>query len=337
MKLKKLLFLPLGLLALAGCTPTTQLTKEVANTKLAEAAEKMMTTDMTSIEAKLDASLELEITQFEEVVTDPLMVGTINADLSVNAKAKNLDKETAEFAITAEGSLAVAENSETMIDVNGDIGLYYVDEFAYLGFNLAALDGESNTEQTMSAKQKMEVGPFPGLPPTDEVLPEEMDFTELTTMLNEIRNVTATDKGGVILITYKVTQQDAIDMFAEFAISLQASIIGRELTSEEVTAIRAMAEEEVNNMLTLRKAEVVTEINKAGFLSKLEILLDADLYTPSSIYDYDTDTYLEVTNRISVNVDIGFSLKMNEPVSITYPSFAAYELVEEFGLPGMIG
>lgn len=335
MKLKKLLFLPLGLLALAGCTPTTQLTKEVANTKLAEAAEKMMTASMTSIDAKLDASLEIGMTQYEEIVTDPLMVGSINADLSVSAKAKNLDLATAEVAVTVEGSLEVKEDNVTMIDVNGDVGLYYVDNFTYLGLNLTLFDGESNTEQTMSTKQKMEAGPFPGLPSTDEIVPADMDFTELTTMLNEIRNVKATDKGGVILITYKVTQQDAIDMFAEFAIKLNASITGRELTSEEIAVIRAAAEEEVNRMLTLRNAEIVIEINKAGFLSKFDLLLDADVYAPGEIYDVDSDAYIDVTNKISVNVDIGFALKMNEPVSITYPSFAAYELVDEFAVPGM--
>lgn len=104
MKLRKIVFLPLLLVALASCDGAGgKISREVANTRVTAALEKTANETFKSIDLAVDVDAVLSHKAVDEanVVIEE---EKIEASGNATVKAKDLDKETAQFAITGSGS-----------------------------------------------------------------------------------------------------------------------------------------------------------------------------------------------------------------------------------------
>lgn len=353
MKLKKVFFLPLMLVALTSCnlgggpTPSTGTsdgggvsetsvpagTSEVidleeANTRVAAALDKFTEEEITSLELSLDADFSMEQALFDledmEVESEAVTV-----DASAEIKAKDLDKPTAQLAASVGGMIQMKEDGMTTGEINGDLELYYVDEFVYVSADAMLIDVSQPESLTLDTKQKMEVGPFPGLDFEDE-LPEEVEdivdinLDELDLILDLLGgNVTAVEDGDAVTLTYTFRQDDLFDLFIAMAFG------EAELSAEELADARAL----FNDLFTLRKAIISISINADGFLSGIDLELDVTLKEFFEDWDEAEQDYVILGyGLISISAEVSLELAVNEPVTITFPSFDGYELVDEIVL-----
>lgn len=327
MKFRKLTFLPLILLALVSCGGK-EVSKEVANQRVAEAAQKMSEEPTTSLEATLKTNFALDMIPYVEGAPDSANSSGFSGDLDVAIKGKDLDKETPTLAVNADVGLSVKMAGTEMGSFDGGLNLYYAENFGYLDYNLAVTEKATGKTEQQSVKQKAEVGPLSALMPVESPVPADIDFNELVPLLNSVNNVKAVEKNGVLSVTYTITQEDATAMFVQFAIELGSGVLGRELTSEEVATLTANAETEVAKFITIRELGFTLEINKNGLFSKFEAGIDLDFY------EYDESAVEEtIAQKYTMKGSFNVGLKINEPITITLPDFTDYALVEQIGLP----
>ncbi|MDI9510823.1 MAG: hypothetical protein ACOX3B_03445 [Bacilli bacterium] len=334
MKLRKIVFLPLLLVALASCDGAGgKISREVANTRVTAALEKTVNETFKSIDLAVDLDAVISHKAVDEA---NVVIEEDKIEVSGNAtvKAKDLDKETAQFAITGSGSYALYHGSEKALAVEGEGGIYYTDEFVYLGLTASMFDGESGRTETESLKQKMEVGPFPGLPDLDDFegqLPgPEVEIEgpgDIGELLPAIGTVTATEKKGVLTVKYEVKQAD----LAQLVFEVLAPEIG-DMTSSELAEALEDLQEMIDESVLIRKAVVTVVVGAEGYINGLTVDVDFDAISDYHYWDDTAQDYLVAVDTTTVKGKLDVSLKINEAVAITFPSFADYVLVEEIGL-----
>lgn len=335
------MFLPLLVVALVGCGNKNNpaLTREAANARVVAAVEKTMEETFKSVE--LTAAVDALISNKMKDNTGAV-IHTNRIEVNGNAalKAKDLDKETAQIALTASAGFKLYNDDVKNIDVSGDVGFYYVDNFAHLNLGLSNYDGSSGQTSTINQKQKMDVGPFPGLP-TEEDLddlfgqqPEEVDDTEaMEELLAGVGSITATEKNEVLTVVYEIKQAD----LAKIVWPLVYGVLGTdELTSEQTSEMLSELESMINEVVLLRKAKITVVVGKTGYLNGLSIDLDLDVTTVVQEWQPATESLIELKNIVTVKGSVDLGLKINEAVTISFPNFSQYALVDEFDFGGIL-
>lgn len=333
MKLRKIILLPLLLVGLVSCGGG-KISPEKANARVVDALEKTSSEPIKSIEltAAVDASVTTTLKYINGSPTENNRI-EIAADGSV--KAKDLDKGTAQIAI--EGSATIANFNENVKqdEMRGSVGLYYVDNFAYLNLESSNYNGYTGLTESLKQKQKMEAGPFPGIESIAEQLedllgvslPEELPSEEqnglnLIDLLNLIGKVTATEKNDVLTVKYEIETADVVKIYLKV---LQSQEGFASLTSQEIATIISEFKAEVDRSLVFRKALITFVISKTGFISGLTIDLDIDMNSYYSAWNEDFNTYTDVaTETTTIKGKADLSVKINEAVNITFPSFDDY-------------
>lgn len=371
MKLRKIVLLPLLLVALASCgnrnsssqdsansTPPSQdgsasnstsqggsgtstvtetpVTAEAANTRVAAAFEKIATETLTSVDLSVAvdafAQRKLALLDSGEVTEND----SIEVAARAAVKAKDLDKEDAQFAISgsAEATLSMQEEAFAAIDVEG--GIYYVDNFVYLDLTLGEHDLESGDRNVNSQKRKMEIGPFPGLEsllgellgetPLPEDLPEDLPEIELNIvdLLAKIGAIEATESNDVLTVKYEITTADIYKII----LAMNQEVFGS-LTPEEFAGVVASLQAMIDDVLVIREAVITIKIDKNALLTGLAIELDLDVMNQAFAWDETGEDTIEAIETITIRGSLDISLKINEEVAISFPNFADYELIDE--------
>lgn len=376
MKLKKIVLLPLLLVALASCgnrnsssqgssnsnppsqessasTSTSQeestststvvetpVTPEAANARVAVAIEKVATEPLTSIDLSVtvDAFAQRKLALLDSgVITENDSVEVV---ANATVKAKDLDKGDAQFAITGSAEATLSMHEEAYAALEAEAGVYYVDNFIYLDLSLAERDLSSGQVFGNSQKQKMEVGPFPGLEsileelftttPLPEEFPEDVpvDLPEIELNLGEllanIGDIEATEINGVLTVKYEITIEDIYQLV--FAMNQDAFA---DLPPEAYEDVLASIQEMVDDFLIIREAAITVTIAENDVLTGLAIDLDLDVMNQTFAWDETGEDLLDAIETTTIRGSVGISLKINEEVAISFPSFADFVLVDE--------
>ncbi len=327
MKLRKLIFLPVILVALSGCELFAKpVPKEEANKQVAAAMTKSMTEKHESVDGTLGLKLDATYIEYEDVVTSPSVVNELEAALDVSFKAKDINKPTFQFAGTAEGKLSVKENNVETNMISGNTALYYDANWLYADYKVTVKEGSTAPTKTEENKVKFEVGQI-NLPPVEEEAGVAGEM-ELETMLNSVKKIKARKVGKNLVVSYEITQDDIVELLLESQIKI-GEALGMTFTSEEIEAARLDLEESVKEFIEIRKAALNLVVSEAGLITKLDVVLDLDLFAKETrLNEVTGQPEGEYNTKTTIKGSVNLAVKYNQPVTITLPDFSGYVEIE---------
>jgi hypothetical protein len=342
-----------------GGSKTSEVGVEEANTAMIRAMANMTNMTIGSIDATLTADSNVSVVQDYVANEYDLYDTTVEAviDASVNLKVSDLWGATPKAALNVtvnEATVHAYDTEETFVDLsitdevaNG----YYDGEYAYLDLSQApsaidALFGESESSEEFPTKIKGPVGSVEeleipdmteeGFAPTSSEVDEAI--AQMLPIMALMPNVTATNTGGILTITYSLTQADLPELI-ESVILQVARMSNPEFPSSIDASMQAMLDEEVDMIvgminLTILRVEVQIDTAK-NMLKSFEFEVDATMNVTNDEYVdgyYDSveqewvDIYVECESTIDVDSTITLEVnKFSEAVSITFPTdFADY-------------
>ncbi|MFA7449815.1 MAG: hypothetical protein WCY90_03265, partial [Bacilli bacterium] len=118
---------------------------------------------------------------------------------------------------------------------------------------------------------------------------------------------------------------------AQLVFEVLAPEIG-DMTSSELAEALEDLQEMIDESVLIRKAVVTVVVGAEGYINGLTVDVDFDAISDYHYWDDTAQDYLVAVDTTTVKGKLDVSLKINEAVAITFPSFADYVLVEEIGL-----
>lgn len=323
MKLRKVIFLPLALVALAGCELFAKpVAKEEANKQVAAAMQKSTTEKHESVEGSLGVKLEAKQIEYVDVVTSPNKTRNMVSELDISFKAKDINKESFQFAGTLDGKVEIKEDNVLTSLLSGNAGIYYDANWLYLDYKVTVKDGASAPTKTEENKGKLEVGPIV-LPSVDDI-DNPVAEIDLETMLNSVNKIKARKVGKDLVVTYEITQADLVDTFLQIQIDF-ANGMGVELTSAQIDEMRVQIEAELKTLIEIRKASLNVVVSEAGLITKFDAVLEVDVYGKLEAENgEDVQPQVEVNTKTTLKGSVKLAVKYNQPVTITLPDFSGY-------------
>lgn len=331
--LKKIVFIPVLGLVLAGCNPssTATVTVAVANERVARAmGQTALSGTLNSLTMSLSGDLDLTVANFDAEDT-LLNEMSLESSATLDLKAKDLGKETMAASLVATASLKLVEDDEEVFNESVTASAYLSEMWLYLnatgvgellGMEEADLKGKVNVEGMLD----LEALPVP----TTELTSAE--FEEMTgmleTMLMEVETVSAKETNGDLVVTYTITLEDIVDI-----IVAAATFDNSEMTTSEIEAFRQEGMTELAKLVKINSAKVVVGVSKLGYLNRLDVDVDVILTIENYESDYVDYEYVEVfTGKTVVHIDtlVAFAMDINGNVTITLPTdLDTYPLIEE--------
>lgn len=307
-----------------------------ANERVGAAIEKVVAEPLKSIDLNVAvdafAQRKLALLNSGEVTENDAIEVTANAAI----KAKDLDQEDAQIAISGSAEATIFMQEEAFAAIDAEAGIYYDDNFIYMDLSLTQRDLALGQAVTNSQKGKMEVGPFPGLEsileellgeaPLPEDLLEELPESALSLedLLANIGTIEAIESDDVLTVKYEITTDDIIAVI----VAMNQETLGS-LSPEQYAAAVASLQAMITETLDLRKATITVEIDKNDVLTGLAIELDLDVMNQSYIGDETSKNMIAAIETITIRGSIDISLKINKDVTISFPDFTDYVLMDE--------
>lgn len=313
--LKKIVFIPILGLVLAGCNPgTTTVAAAVANERVAKA---MGQTTMSSTVNTMSMSIGAELDLVQELYQNDAKVSSTSIEASGNLdlKATDLSGDNLEASLTASASLVLqeTEGGQTSELFNETIGANVYLNDMWLYFHLTGIgDLMEMEEDELKAKvnvegvfENIEV-PVPTSTPNSEELTEMTDMME--TMLMEIDDVEAVETNGNLVVTYTITVEDIVDVIVAATTYFES-----DMTASEIEAFRQEGLDAMNDMIKINTAKIVVGVSSLGYLNRFDVDVDVEITTDEFEID-ETTTEYEV---VKIDALIEFAMEINGNVTVT--------------------
>lgn len=286
---------------------------------------------LTSLDFGLDIEFDLDLRSFaydeSEILTQELALiggGVLNSSI----KAAQLDTATPKATATQRINIALDDaDDEEMLYINGDLALYYKEEWlyaysnlAYSGFLADFVFGEEITIPEGEQKVKTEVGPFSlsDMIDEDDILDlGDFDMDEILEIWRLVVGTgNATKQGANTLVTYEL-DMDTLMVIALLALAES----GEEIDEEDLDDVLAMMEDFLSKLITIDHAFISFLINADGDFVGLNIDVDFALTIPNSDLEFGDDIDLATLERteLDLKLEADLHLGINTPTVLIFP------------------
>lgn len=320
--LKKIVFVPILGLVLTGCFGGGGVAVDaaVANERVALAMGQTMAEETTSLSMQLEADVNLTMTEYDMEDTR-VYEDKIEGQASVDFKATDLLTETMEAALIASGSLKLTtfDGTQTSVEFDESVtaNVYFSDMWLYVDATGIGALLEQETDDVRGKMNMEGLIDFSALPVPDSSMTSE-EMTRVTDMLEamlmEVEDVSAVETNGDLVVTYNITTADIVNV-----LTTAVTHMNTELTPSDIASFHEEATTELNELLTIREAQVIVGISKLGYMNRLDIRADLDLI--EKFYDYSGTEEVQVGyNKVKVDATIEFDAEFNGNFTITLPN-----------------
>jgi hypothetical protein len=247
----------------------------VANQRVVDAMEQMMTTQIDSFEIDVTADAEY-LGRFFDGQSVENGRNELDANGEVHVKVNDLFGDDAIGSVEASATVYAKEGQTVLIDSELEAALYLSEGWVYADITNATAFitaiGQTPPPVTTVKKQVGNLATALGFDPEAPIdLPIELE--DALPYLNELQDIKATEKDGELSVVYTITVNDIVNVAMKVAAD-SGQFDPTQMTSEDIEGIRSTFYTRISSVVSIAEAKITLGVGADGFLSKLYADLD---------------------------------------------------------------